>query len=187
VRDAIAMLEPRPTEIIVSTHPQEKSGWLRRKVIDRVRNAAATCPCEHVVVDVTGRRARNVLVIANETVLGEPLLERIRARAEGPASFLIVRRRATAKAAAPGGRAAAAPALATCGRRHRRARSGRATRSRTRPRCTRFEDERTDEIIVSTFPASARAGSGATSSAACAATGLPSSTWSSSGRRGGAA
>src|SRR5213079_1994300 len=27
VRDAIAMLEPRPTEIIVSTHPQEKSGW----------------------------------------------------------------------------------------------------------------------------------------------------------------
>jgi hypothetical protein len=33
----------------------------------------------------------NVLVVANETVLGQPLLDRIRTRAaEGPASFLIV-------------------------------------------------------------------------------------------------
>jgi len=92
VRDAIAMLEPRPTEIIVSTHPEEKSGWLRRKVIDRVRDAAGGLPVEHVVVELkdSGGEA-NVLVIANETVVGDPLLDRIRERAaRSPASFLII-------------------------------------------------------------------------------------------------
>ena len=92
VRDAIAMLEPRPTEIIVSTHPQEKSGWLRRKVIDRVRDAAGGLPVEHVVVDLKDNGGEaNVLVIANETVVGDPLLDRIRERAaRSPASFLII-------------------------------------------------------------------------------------------------
>jgi hypothetical protein len=92
VRDALAMLEPKPDEIIVSTHPKERSGWLRRKVIDRVRSIAGDIPVEHVVVDLEAEGGpANVLVIANETVLGEPLLERIRERAaRGPASFLII-------------------------------------------------------------------------------------------------
>ena len=91
VRDAIAMLDPKPTEVIVSTHPQEKSGWLRRKVIDRVRDAAGGLPVEHVVVDQRTDGEANVLVIANETVVGDPLLDRIRERAgRSPASFLIV-------------------------------------------------------------------------------------------------
>ena len=92
VRDAIAMLEPRLTEILVSTHPAERSGWMRRKVIDRVRDAAGALPVEHIVVDlnVEGGEA-NVLVIANETVVGDPLLDRIRERAaRSPASFLII-------------------------------------------------------------------------------------------------
>jgi hypothetical protein len=92
VRDALAMLEPKPDEIIVSTHPKERSGWLRRKVIDRIRSIAGDVPVEHVVVDLEAEGGpANVLVIANETVLGEPLLERIRERAaRGPASFLII-------------------------------------------------------------------------------------------------
>jgi hypothetical protein len=91
VRDAIAMLDPKPTEVIVSTHPQEKSGWLRRKVIDRVRDAAGGLPVEHVVVDRNEEAEANVLVIANETVVGDPLLARIRERAaRSPASFLII-------------------------------------------------------------------------------------------------
>jgi hypothetical protein len=92
VRDALAMLEPPPTEIIVSTHPKERSGWLRRKVIDRVRDAAKGLPVEHVVVDLRAEGGEaNVLVIANETVIGEPLLGRIRERAKrSPASFLII-------------------------------------------------------------------------------------------------
>jgi hypothetical protein len=93
VRDAIAMLDPKPTEVIVSTHPKEKSGWLRRKVIDRVREASGGLPVEHVVVDIEKEEGgvANVLVIANETVVGDPLLDRIRERAaRSPASFLII-------------------------------------------------------------------------------------------------
>jgi predicted deacetylase len=93
VRDQLAMLEPRPTEIVVSTHPAGQSGWVRRNVIDRIRKAAAGLPVEHVVVDLDRERGAeaNVLVVANETVLGEPLLERIRERARrSPATFLVV-------------------------------------------------------------------------------------------------
>ncbi|MEX2212405.1 MAG: hypothetical protein WD689_11685 [Gaiellaceae bacterium] len=93
VRDALATIEPPVTEIVVSTHPQARSGWLRREVVDRIRRAAGELPVEHVVVDLEAERAveANVLVLANETVLGRPLLDRIRERASrGPASFLIV-------------------------------------------------------------------------------------------------
>ena len=80
-------------ELIVSTHPEETSGWLRKKnVLSELRRLAGDRPFEHVVSDVAARTGQaNVLVIANETVLGERLLDRIRARAaEGPAAFLIV-------------------------------------------------------------------------------------------------
>ncbi|MGH3010009.1 MAG: hypothetical protein ACRDLM_11475 [Gaiellaceae bacterium] len=91
VRDALATLEPPVDEILVSTHPQEKSGWLRRGVLDRIRSGAGGVPVEHLVSDGTAPSEANVLVIANETVLGEPLLEKIRERAAAsPASFLIL-------------------------------------------------------------------------------------------------
>jgi hypothetical protein len=92
VRDALAQLEPAPDEIIVSTHPQERSGWLRRDVVERIRRCAEGLPVEHVVVETAKEGGTtNVLVLANETVVGEPLLDRIRERAKrGPASFLIV-------------------------------------------------------------------------------------------------
>jgi hypothetical protein len=92
VRDALAQLEPSVDEIILATHPQQKSGWLRKNVVDRIREGAGNVPVEHVVVDVTEETgAKNVLVLANETVVGEALLNRIRERAaRGPASFLII-------------------------------------------------------------------------------------------------
>ena len=92
-RDAIATLEPPPDEIVVSTHPQQRSGWLRRNVVDRIRDAAGGLPVEHVVVDLEREDGgdANVLVVANETVVGEPLLQTIRERAaKGNVSFLIV-------------------------------------------------------------------------------------------------
>ncbi|NUT55510.1 MAG: hypothetical protein HOQ03_05970 [Thermoleophilia bacterium] len=91
VKDAIAVEEP--DELIVSTHPEATSGWRRRNLLEEIRKAAGAIPVEHVVSDVASRvGARNVLVVANETLLGEPLLDRIReqARAEGRTSFLIV-------------------------------------------------------------------------------------------------
>jgi hypothetical protein len=82
VRDSFGMLDPKPTDVILSTHPVEKSGWMRKNVVDRVRKAAGDVPVEHVVVDITeDAGATNVLVIANETVIGEDLLDRIRRRA----------------------------------------------------------------------------------------------------------
>jgi hypothetical protein len=91
-RDAIAQAEPPIDAVIVSTHPPERSGWLQRDVPERVQRAAGEIPVEHVVVDMRAEGGpANVLVLANETVVGEPLLERIRDRARrSPASFLIV-------------------------------------------------------------------------------------------------
>lgn len=92
VRDALAQLEPHVDAIVVATHPQQKSGWLRRHVVERIRDAAGERPVEHVVVDVTAEKGQqNVLVIANETVLGKQLLDKVRERAErGDASFLLI-------------------------------------------------------------------------------------------------
>jgi hypothetical protein len=90
VRDALAQDEV--DEIILSTHPEQRSGWMRRDVIDAVRKVAGSIPVEHVVVDLEHEgEESNVLVIANETVLGTRLLDRIRARSQrSPSSFLIV-------------------------------------------------------------------------------------------------
>jgi phosphopantetheine adenylyltransferase len=91
VKDALATEEP--DEVIVSTHPDTKSGWRRRNLLEEIRKAAKGIPVEHVVSDVAARTGvENVLVVANETVLGEPLLNRIRerARANPRAAFLIV-------------------------------------------------------------------------------------------------
>jgi hypothetical protein len=90
LRDAIDQLEP--DEVIVSTHPQKQSGWLRRNMVDQMQRVADTLPFQHVVVDLDAEHGvANVLVVANQTVLGEPLLRKIRERAEkSPASFLII-------------------------------------------------------------------------------------------------
>ncbi len=91
VRDQLAQ-EP-PDEVIVSTHPEQRSGWVRRNVVEELRRVAGQIPLEHVVVDLAkdAEDETNVLVVANETVVAEPLLEAIRARAAaGKASFLIV-------------------------------------------------------------------------------------------------
>jgi GABA permease len=91
VKDALAQLEPRVDEIVVSTHGVERSGWMRRNVVEDIERAAGSIPVEHVVVQPEGNGESNVLVIANQTVVSEPLLEKIRERARsGPASFLIV-------------------------------------------------------------------------------------------------
>jgi len=91
-KDAIAQLEPRPDEIVVSTHVPQKSGWMRRDVVEDITRAAGGIPVRHVVAtDETATQEKNVLVLANQTVLSPELLDRIRERAKkGPASFLIV-------------------------------------------------------------------------------------------------
>src|ERR671933_473346 len=65
--------------VIISTHPDTRSGWLRRDLVDRVRDASGL-PVEHVVVDLEADREHltRTLVVANQTVGGEPLLELLR-------------------------------------------------------------------------------------------------------------
>ena len=91
VKDALAQLEPKVDEIVVSTHPVERSGWMRRNVLEDIERAAHGIPVRHVAAAADEGAERNVLVIANQTVVSRELLDRIRARAaKGDASFLIV-------------------------------------------------------------------------------------------------
>ena len=91
-KDALAQLEPRVDEIVLSTHPVERSGWMRRNVLEDIERVAGGIPVKHVVAGSGAPELEsNVLVIANQTVVSEPLLAKIRERARsGPASFLIV-------------------------------------------------------------------------------------------------
>jgi hypothetical protein len=79
-------------EIIISTHPETRSGWLRKHLVDRVKEETGL-PVEHVVVDLDAERAdvRRVLVVANQTVGGEPLIERLKeSAADSPATFVMI-------------------------------------------------------------------------------------------------
>jgi hypothetical protein len=155
-RDAIATLEPPPDEIVVSTHPQQRSGWLRRNVVDRIRDAAGGLPVEHVVVDLEREDGgdANVLVVANETVVGEPLLRTIRERAaQGNVSFLIVSPQTDLNAAAhPEAERRLRRALTILRGEGVDAHGQVAHPDPFTAAMQATQDERVDEIIVSTFP-----------------------------------
>ena len=152
LRDAIHQLEP--DEVIVSTHPEQKSGWLRRNAVEQMRRVAGKLPFEHVVVDVGAEQGKaNVLVVANQTVLGAPLLDKIRERAQkGPASFLIV----SPQGEAEGSYEAAERRLlraVTLLRSDGLDVHGQISHPDPYAAVMQtMEDERVDEIILSTFP-----------------------------------
>jgi hypothetical protein len=155
-RDAIATLEPPPDEVVVSTHPQQRSGWLRRNVVDRIRDAAGGLPVEHVVVDLEREDGgdANVLVVANETVVGEPLLQTIRERAaKGNVSFLIVSPQTDLTSAAhPEADRRLRRALTILRGEGIDAHGQVAHPDPFTAAVQATQDERIDEIIVSTFP-----------------------------------
>jgi hypothetical protein len=156
VKDVLASEEV--DEIIVSTHPETKSGWLRKNLVEEIRRVAGERPIEHVVADVTARSGANVLVVANETVLGEPLLDRIRARArEGTASFLIVCPQSDpTRAEHPEAERRLRAALATLRAEGIDVHGQIAHPDPFTAAMQEVHDERTDEIIVSTFPGARR-------------------------------
>jgi hypothetical protein len=73
----------RPDEIIISTYPATRSGWLRRDLIDRVRDATGL-PVEHVVADpdTEGLPFDVTLAVANRTAGGDELLDALKAKAD---------------------------------------------------------------------------------------------------------
>jgi hypothetical protein len=78
-------------EIIISTHPETRSGWLREGLVDRVRRAARR-PVEHVVVDLDTERddVKRTLVVANQTVASPALLDVLRRKAQEERRRFIV-------------------------------------------------------------------------------------------------
>ena len=79
-------------EIIISTHPETRSGWLREGLVDRVRRAARR-PVEHVVVDLDAERddIKRTLVVANQTVASGELLDLLRRKArDEPRRFIVI-------------------------------------------------------------------------------------------------
>src|SRR6185312_5011944 len=78
-----AVREYSPGEIIISTYPEARSGWLRRDLIDRVRDATGL-PVEHVIADpdTEGLPFHVTLAVANRTASGDEMLDALKAKVE---------------------------------------------------------------------------------------------------------
>ena len=87
--DAVA--EHHPDAVIVSTYPATSSGWLRRDLIERVRDATGA-EVEHVVADIDkeGLPFKVTLVVAARTASAAPLQEAIKERAENERHLFII-------------------------------------------------------------------------------------------------
>jgi hypothetical protein len=152
LRDAIDQLHP--DEIVVSTHTQKLSGWLRRNAVDQMRRVAGDLPFEHVVVDLEAEQGpANVLVVANQTVLGEPLLARIRERAaQSPAGFLIIAPQGDSEGSYEDAERRLLRAVTTLRSSGLEVHGQISHPDPYSAVMQALEDERVNEIIVSTFP-----------------------------------
>ena len=145
-----ALYEYQPDEVIISTHPDRLgSSWLRGNVVERARKAAGDIPLQHLVVDLTEARERaHVFVVANQTIVGAPLLAAIRERAEvGPAEFTLV-----VPADEPGVERRLSRALAQLEQAGVQASGHIGDADPFVAVMNAVHDEGADEIIVSTFP-----------------------------------
>ena len=77
-----AVREYEPDEIIISTLPESRSGWLRRDLVDRIRQASGL-PVEHVIADLEtdGLAVHITLAVANRTASGDELLDALKDKA----------------------------------------------------------------------------------------------------------
>jgi hypothetical protein len=149
LRDALHQYAP-VDEVIISTHPGAvRSSWLRGGLVDRARKAAKDIPVTHVEVDLDSPRERiHVLVIANQTIGGAPLVEAIRERAAAtPADFTLV-----APADQPGVQERLDQALAGLKEAGVEATGHIGDPDPVTAALNAVHDEQVDEIVVSTFP-----------------------------------
>lgn len=147
IKDAV--YEYQPDEVIISTHPgQRKSSWLRANLVERARKVVDV-PVDHVEVDLESPHERlHVLVIANQTVLGEPLLAAIHERSEAsPADFTII-----VPADVPGAERRLRGVCARMGEAGIQASGHLGDPDPVVAAQNVIHDEQIDEIIVSTFP-----------------------------------
>ena len=78
--DAVAAY--RPDEIVVSTLPETRSGWLRRDLVERIQDETGL-PVEHIVTDpdTEGLAVGVTLVVANRTSAGHELIDVLKEQA----------------------------------------------------------------------------------------------------------
>ena len=148
LRDAVHEYSP-VDEVVISTHPGSvRSSWLRAGLVERARKAIDV-PVTHVEVDLASPRERaHVLVIANQTIVGRPLLTAIRERAAAvPAEFTLV-----APADQPGVQRRLERALAQLREAGVEATGHIGDPDPVTAALNAAHDEQVDEIIVSTFP-----------------------------------
>lgn len=138
----------RPDLVIVSTHPEQRSGWLRQDLVERARKVSPV-PVEHVVVDLGSPRERaQILVLANQTIVGAPLLAAIRERAaQSPAQFTLV-----APSDEPGAQRRLDASLRTLGEAGIDASGSIGDPDPYTAVMNALRDEPIDEIVISTFP-----------------------------------
>ena len=149
LRDALHTYAP-VDEVIISTHPGSvRSSWLRSGLVERAQKATGDIPVTHVEVDLAAERDRaHVLVIANQTIVGGPLLAAIRERAEAsPAEFTLV-----APADQPGVQERLELALAQLRGAGVEATGHIGDADPVTAAMNAVHDEPVDEIVVSTFP-----------------------------------
>ena len=141
---------------------RSESGWLRRERRRPDPRVAGGCRSSTSSSTSAERgRAANVLVVANETVLGEPLLDKIRERAAQGAGELPdhLARRATRRAPThPEAERRLRRALAMLRSEGIEAHGQIAHPDPFTAAMQAVHDERVDEIIVSTFPAASARG-----------------------------
>ncbi|MFN8188125.1 MAG: hypothetical protein U0R69_13735 [Gaiellales bacterium] len=142
------LYQQRPELVIISTHPQQRSGWLRQDLIERARKLSAV-PVEHVVVDLESTRERaQVLVLANQTIVGAPLLDAIHERVtQSPAQFTLI-----APADEPGAQRRLEAALRTLREAGVDASGYIGDPDPYTSVMNALRDEAIDEIVISTFP-----------------------------------
>ncbi len=152
LRDALHQYAP-VHEVLISTHPGAvRSSWLRAGLVDRARKVAGEIPVSHVEVDLASPREQaHVLVIANQTIVGGPLLAAIRERAAAtPAEYTLV-----APADEPGVQRRLERALVELRKAGVEATGHIGDPDPVTAALNAVHDEQVDEIIVSTFPAGA--------------------------------
>jgi len=151
IRDALN--ERDYDQIIISTHPETRSGWLRQDLVTRVRSEVDV-PVEHIVVDLEdeGDEAKRTLVVANQTVGGQALIDQLKELAEeGPRRFIVI---CPQSGEAPGEDAEARLAH-TLGRLEEAGLEALGQVTHPDPYTaiqTALDFYRIDEIVISTFP-----------------------------------